>query len=107
MSHEGYLDRVVQDTAPGLEVAPDGTWTYRTETPRGPLVSLPLTDAETTLMPELHHTVPMAEVQTECAWCGIRLAAIPDAPKPVYDPEGKIVHVHPGGCVAAYRQAVR
>lgn len=70
---------------------------------------LPFSDAETTFMPEMHpQTEPMAAVKARehCAWCGIKLTAIPDTPRPVHAPNGKIVHTHPGGCTAAFREVV-
>lgn len=70
----------------------------------------PFTEGPTTLMPELHDTRPMAVVKREmfCAWCGIRLAAIPDSPSPLVPPWSKEVHYfHPGGCAAAARGAGR
>lgn len=69
-------------------------------------MSRPFSDAVTMVMPELHHTVPMHEVQNECAWCGIRLTAIPDAPKPVFGLEGEVVYCHPGGCATNHRRAL-
>jgi hypothetical protein len=63
----------------------------------------PFSDAETTFMPELYpDTVPIARVENKCGWCGIRLAAIPDAPR-----EYAGMYFHPGGCVAAARGASR
>lgn len=71
-------------------------------------MNLPLSDAETTFMPELHPTTePMAAVvaRRNCAWCGISLTAIPDTPRPVFAPDGNIVYTHPS-CTGAFRQVV-
>lgn len=68
-------------------------------------MSLPLSDAETVFMPELYPpTVPIALAVADdlCAWCGIRLCAIPDPPRHY---EG--MRFHPGGCVAAARGLYR
>lgn len=45
-------------------------------------MSRPLTNACTMHMPELHQTRPVAAVHAElyCAWCCIRLTAVPDSP---------------------------
>ena len=61
-------------------------------------MSRPLSDAETTFMPELHHTRPYAAVRNTCGWCSIRLAAIPDAPRQLH-PDGP--WYHPGLCADA------
>lgn len=69
----------------------------------------PLSNADTIFMPELYPaTEPFAVVvkRGNCAWCDIALAAIPDPPKPVFAPDGNIVHTHPGGCTSAFRQVV-
>lgn len=60
-------------------------------------------------MPELYpatEPIALAEKRKMCAWCGINLAAIPDPPVPVFAPGGHIVHTHPGGCTAAFREVV-
>jgi hypothetical protein len=64
------------------------------------VTTLPLTDSETALMPELRPAHYGHLVHTLCEWCGIRLAAIPDAPRQI-DPDGP--YYHPGGCIAAAR----
>lgn len=72
-------------------------------------MSLPLSDAETTFMPELHpatSTYAVAEARSKCAWCDISLAAIPESPRPVFAPNGRVVYTHPGGCTSAFRQVV-
>ena len=69
----------------------------------------PLSNAETTFMPELYpETEPMrvADLKRKCAWCGINLAAISDAPRPVFAPNGEIVYTHAGGCTSAFREVV-
>lgn len=61
-------------------------------------MSRPLSDAATA---EIYPpTMPLAAINTVCEWCGIKLRAIPDAPRQI-DPHGP--YYHPGGCVAAAR----
>lgn len=56
---------------------------------------------------EMHvPTTPLPRADLSCAWCDIRLAAIPDLPKPVHDRDGNIVYCHPHGCVSAYRNSI-
>lgn len=43
---------------------------------------LPLSDAKTTFMPELHPATVPIKVAMYCAWCTIRLIAVPDDPVP-------------------------
>jgi len=66
----------------------------------------PFSDAPTTFMPELYpDTVPIAVARTGevCAYCEIRLGAIPDPPKPyVRAGENEVRHYHPG-CIDAQR----
>jgi hypothetical protein len=62
-------------------------------------MSRPLSDAPTTVMPELHQTQPI-KLAYHCGWCDIRLAAVPDQPREF---DGR--WYHPGGCVSAARNA--
>lgn len=65
----------------------------------------PLSDADTTFMPEMHPaTVPMAvaELANACGWCGIRLSAVPERPR-----EFDGMRFHPGGCISAARGLYR
>lgn len=68
----------------------------------------PLSDAETTFMPELHPpTEPLyvVDARGKCAWCRISLSAVPDEPRPVFTADGRIVHTHPS-CTGAFRQSL-
>jgi hypothetical protein len=47
-------------------------------------------------------TMPLPRADAMCAWCQIRLAAIPEAPKPVFADDGTVVHVH-YCCAGPYR----
>jgi hypothetical protein len=47
-------------------------------------------------------TNPIPRVDELCAYCEIRLGAIPDPPKPVFADDGQIVHVH-YCCAGPYR----
>lgn len=64
----------------------------------------PLSDAQTTFMPELHpRTTLLPRADEKCEWCKIRLCAIPEHPRPYFRPaDGKLVHCHPG-CIGAQR----
>lgn len=57
-------------------------------------MTYPFSNAETTIMPELHPpTVPLsiAEARARCAYCGIKLNAVPDAPRQLV-PDGPYYH---------------
>ena len=72
----------------------------------------PRTVEATAVMPtvemgELHtQPLPALPMDMPCAWCGIRLRAVPDAPKP-YKPRDtdELAWYHPTGCIAAARNA--
>lgn len=68
-------------------------------------VRRPLSDAVTTYMAELHHTVPFARVVADatCAFCGIRLVAIPDAPVRYQRPRFPVADYYHPGCAKAQR----
>lgn len=44
-------------------------------------VRLPLSNADTVFMPELHPATTPLRVAFHCAWCDIPLAAVPDMPR--------------------------
>jgi hypothetical protein len=47
---------------------------------------------------------PVAPIDGLCGWCGIRLRAIPDPPKPyLRRDETEVLYFHPTGCLSAQR----
>lgn len=60
-------------------------------------MNMPLSDAETTFMPELHPATVPLHVARNCGWCGIPLTAIPD---PVIEHQG--LRFHDDTCLAAH-----
>ena len=77
----------------------------------------PLSNAETTVMPEMQSYAPATapirvpypprgvsySMWDNCAYCGIRLAALPldEFPPVQIEPDGP--YYHPGGCVSSAR----
>lgn len=56
----------------------------------------PLSDAVTTFMPELVPATVPIRVAFFCAWCGVKLAAIPDEPQEYAE------HYYHPSCLGAY-----
>lgn len=62
-------------------------------------MSRPLSNADTVFMPELHPTTVPIKLALFCAWCSIKLCAIPDQPVEyagkMYHPSCLDAYIHP------------